>query len=106
VPEGLVAIHNGAEFAGVRKANTASISSDQGKAWKPLFTKVPDELKDFHALTRVGLQWIAVSRAGVFRSPDNGATWEKVPVPPAGRGGEYRLVTSGNNLLAILVNGC
>src|SRR5690606_39299538 len=47
----LVAIHNGAEFAGVRMANTVSVSTDHGKTWKPLFTKLPDELKDIHDLT-------------------------------------------------------
>jgi photosystem II stability/assembly factor-like uncharacterized protein len=106
VPEGLIAIHHGTEFAGVRTANTVSISTDQGKTWKPLFTKLPDQLKDIHELTRVGRQWIAVAHGGVFRSADNGATWHNVLVPPAGKGGFFRLATSGTNLFALFVNGC
>jgi photosystem II stability/assembly factor-like uncharacterized protein len=106
VPEGIVAIHNGTEFAGVQMANTVSLSTDQGKTWKPLFTKLPESLKDIHDLTRVGRHWIAVAKAGVFRSADNGATWQNVLVPPAGKGGYFRLVTSGDNLFAIIVNGC
>jgi photosystem II stability/assembly factor-like uncharacterized protein len=101
-----VAIHDWIEFAGVRMANTVSISTDQGKTWKPLFTKLPDQLKDIHELTRVGRQWIAVSRVGVFRSADHGATWQNVLVPPAGKGGSFRLATSGNTLFALFVNGC
>ena len=104
--DSVIAIHAGAEFAGVRMANTVSVSTDHGKTWKPLFTKLPDELKDIHELTRVGQQWIAVARTGVFRSADNGATWQKVLLPPAGKGGSFRLQTSGSNLFALFVNGC
>ncbi|HJW28826.1 MAG TPA: hypothetical protein VJ508_06190 [Saprospiraceae bacterium] len=106
IPEGLLAIFSGIEFAGVLPPNEIFLSQDHGATWKPVFTSLPKTMRDVYNFAQSGENYFACSNHGIFRSGDHGATWEVVLSVPPDKGGFYQLLTSDQVLYALFVPGC
>ncbi|HNM24512.1 MAG TPA: YCF48-related protein [Saprospiraceae bacterium] len=81
-------------------------SSDNGLNWQCINGSLPVELRSIYALERLGNTLVACSNAGIFRSSDEGKTWEKVREAPTGRGQSFRMTVSGQSIYVLVAAGC
>ncbi|HEX5111364.1 MAG TPA: hypothetical protein VFV79_00845 [Saprospiraceae bacterium] len=103
---GIVAIVEGQQFQGVWSPNEVMISNDKGHNWKPMFASLPKELKNVYDLVQVGNTYFAATNTGIYKSNNNGVTWEKTVTIPQDRGVNFKLVVEGETLFVLQAPGC
>ncbi|MEO6133415.1 MAG: hypothetical protein ABIQ02_16355 [Saprospiraceae bacterium] len=101
---GFLVVVLGQEFGGIVSSNEIYLSGDDGVSWKTM--EIPSELKGVYQVKSVGKFLIACSEEGIFRSPDQGKTWQKIHDAPDNRNNFYKIVSSGSSIFAIRLDGC
>ncbi|MEP6796101.1 MAG: hypothetical protein ABJB16_17360 [Saprospiraceae bacterium] len=101
---GFIAVVLGQEFGGILTSNEIYISGDHGASWKSM--EIPAELKRVYQVKSVGKFLIACSEEGIFRSPDQGKTWQQVHEAPNNKNNFYKIVSSGSSIFALRLDGC
>ena len=79
-------------------------SSDRGATWKKM--EVPDELYNVYEVEQAGTILMASGEKGIFSSSDKGRTWKFVHEAPENKNKFYRLISSGNTIFALVIQGC
>lgn len=101
---GFVAVVLGQEFGGILTSNEIYLSGEQGASWKSI--EIPVELERVYQVKSVSKFLIACSEEGIFRSPDQGKTWQKIHDSPDNRNNFYKIVSSGSSIFALRLEGC
>jgi len=106
VDAGMVALVEGQQFQGVWSPNEVMISKDKGQSWKPMFASLPKELKNIYDIVQAGNTYFAATNTGIYKSSNNGATWEKTVALPQDKGVIFKLLVEGNTLFVLQAPGC
>jgi len=101
---GFIAIVMGQEFGGIRTTNEMYASGDLGATWEKM--EVPAELDNVFEVKQAGMILMASGERGIFSSSDQGNTWKFVHEAPDNKNKFYTLISSGNTIFALLIQGC
>jgi ligand-binding sensor domain-containing protein len=101
----LISIVPGQNIGGFSTPNSVFKSSDQGKTWKAIDIKFPAALHKVYDFCKSGSNLVACTYEGIFRSADDGISWQHVMKNPI-QGGFFKLYESNGKMFALLVQGC
>lgn len=112
-PENCQALHLRAVQAGVfaiitkDKKNTLLYSTDDGSSWK-LFSNPADQaLQGVYDFEQAGAALYVCAKGGIYRSDDQGKSWQRIVEPPADPKSIYDLVVDGTQLFVhTMMAGC
>ncbi|MBL7805741.1 MAG: hypothetical protein JNL02_18505 [Saprospiraceae bacterium] len=88
------------------RINGYYFSSDQGTNWQNRTASLPSELNSIYSLVQAGNHLFACSEKGVYRSADQGKTWDQIRPAPANKGSIYQIAVTEKAIFALLIFGC
>jgi hypothetical protein len=71
-----------------------------------MFTSLPKELKNIYDIVQTGNTYFAATNTGIYKSDNNGASWEKTVTLPLDKGVNFKLVVEGDTLFVLQAPGC
>lgn len=88
------------------KNNTLVFSPDEGTTWKLFGSPADQALNGVYDFEQAGAALYVCSKGGIFRSDDQGKSWQRIVEPPADRRSYYNLVVDGTQLFVLTLEGC
>lgn len=89
-----------------RKGNILLFSPDNGKTWKTFANPADVALTDIYDFEQTESTFYACSKGGIFKSADQGKSWQQIISAPAQQGSYYNLVVDGSALYVMTLDGC
>ena len=101
-----ISIVEGQELAGIRTPNMVFQSTDDGKTWQSFPYELPGVLGQTYELRQIGNDLFGSSSDGLYKSADQGKTWDPVIKLPSNRGGFLKTTESDGKIFILYIEGC
>ncbi|MCC7506897.1 MAG: hypothetical protein IT259_16445 [Saprospiraceae bacterium] len=106
VDGGIAALVEGKMPEDGQRTNQYYFSSDQGTNWQNRTASLPSALNSIYSLEQAGAYLFACSDGGIYRSADQGKTWDQIRPAPANKGSIYQIAVTEKAIFALLIFGC
>ncbi len=101
-----ITIVEGQEIAGIRTPNMVFQSTDDGKTWESFPYELPGALGQTYELRQIGNYLFGSGGDGLYKSADQGKTWEPVIKLPSNRGGFLKTTEADQKIFILYIEGC